>query len=73
LERTNPLPDTIILSDIQIEYYKEVNSIIEPKVFILKKYEDNTDHFSHYSSQYKNIENIISVLGILTYGLYIII
>lgn len=73
LERTNPLPDTIILSDIQIEYYKDVNSIIEPKVFILKKYENNTDHFSHYSSQYKNIENIISVLGILTYGLYIII
>jgi cell division protein FtsX len=73
LERTNPLPDTIILSDIQIEYYKDVNNIIEPKVYILKKYENNTDHFSHYSSQYKNIENIISVLGILTYGLYIII
>jgi hypothetical protein len=67
LERTNPLPNTIILSNIQIEYYKDVNSIIEPKEFILKKYEDNKDHFSHYSSQYKNIENIISVLGILTY------
>lgn len=73
LERTNPLPDTIILSNIQIEYYKQVNSIIEPKMFILKKYQDNADHFSHYSSQYKNIENIISVLWILTYGLYIII
>jgi len=73
LERTNPLPNTIILSNIQIEYYKDVNSIIEPKEFILKKYEDNKDHFSHYSSQYKNIENIISVLGILTYWLYIII
>lgn len=73
LERTNPLPDTIILSDIQIEYYEKVNAIIEPNIYILKKYQDNIDHFSHYTSQYKNIENIISVLWILTYWLYIII
>ena len=73
LERTNPLPDTIILSNIHLEYYEQVNKLIEPKMFILKKYQDNEDHFSHYSSQYKNIENIIGVLGILSYGLYIII
>ena len=73
LERTNPLPDTIILSNIKLEYYKQVNSLIEPKMFILKKYQDNEDHFSNYSSQYQNIENIIWVLGILTYWLYIII
>ena len=73
LERTNPLPDTIILSNIQLDYYKQVNSIIEPKMYILKKYQDDQDHFSYYSSQYKNIENIIGVLWILTYGLYIII
>lgn len=73
LERTNPLPDTIILSNIQIDYYKQVNSIIEPKMYILKKYQDDKDHFSYYSSQYRNIENIISVLWILTYWLYIII
>lgn len=73
LERTNPLPDTIILSNIQLDYYDQVNRLIEPKMFILKKYQDNEDHFSHYSSQYKNIENIIGVLWILSYGLYIII
>ena len=73
LERTNPLPDTIILSNIHLEYYEQVNRLIEPKMFILKKYQDNEDHFSHYSSQYKNIENIIGVLGILSYWLYIII
>ena len=73
LERTNPLPDTIILSNIQIDYYTQVNSLIEPKIYLLKKYQDEQDHFSYYSSQYKNIENIISVLWILTYWLYIII
>jgi cell division transport system permease protein len=73
LERTNPLPDTIILSNIQLDYYEQVNRLIEPKMFILKKYQDNEDHFSHYSSQYENIKNIIWVLWILSYGLYIII
>lgn len=73
LERTNPLPDTIILSNIQIDYYKDINNLVEPKTYILKKYQDDQDHFSYYWSQYKNIENIIGVLWILTYWLYIMI
>lgn len=73
LERTNPLPNTIIISDIQLEYYEKVNEIIEPKMYILSQDKENTEHFSNYTSQYDNIKNIIWVLHILTGWLYIMI
>lgn len=73
LERTNPLPNTIILSNIGLEYYEKVNKIIEPKMYILSQNKENKDYFSNYSSQYENIKNIISVLTLLTTGLYIMI
>ena len=59
LERTNPLPDTIILSDIKLEYYEKVNAIIAPKIYILSQNKENTEYFSNYTSQYNNIKNII--------------
>lgn len=73
LERSNPLPDTIILSNIWINYYEAVNAIIEPKEFLLSTYSDDQTHFSHYASQYENIKSILKILNILTLGLYIII
>lgn len=73
LERSNPLPDTIILSNIWINYYEAVNAIIQPKEFLLSTYSDDQTHFSHYATQYENIKSILSVLNILTLGLYIII
>lgn len=59
LERTNPLPNTIVISDIQLEYYEKVNEIIEPKIYILSQDKENSEHFSNYTSQYENIKNII--------------
>jgi len=73
LERSNPLPDTIILSNIGINYYEAVNNLIQPKSFLLSTYSEDQTHFSHYASQYENIKNILGVLHILTLWLYIII
>lgn len=73
LERSNPLPDTITLSNIWINHYEKVNAIIEPKEFLLSTYSDDQTHFSHYASQYDKINSILKVLSILSLGLYIII
>jgi cell division transport system permease protein len=59
LERTNPLPNTIVLSNIGLDYYEKVNSLIQPKSYILSQNKEDTQHFSNYSSQYDNIKNII--------------
>ncbi|MCP4523579.1 MAG: hypothetical protein GY828_05155 [Candidatus Gracilibacteria bacterium] len=73
LERTNPLPDTVRLSNIQLEYYEKINKIILPNKDMLSENLEEKSHFSHYSSQYKNIQDIISVLDMLSLGLYVII
>ncbi|MCP4522950.1 MAG: hypothetical protein GY828_01895 [Candidatus Gracilibacteria bacterium] len=73
LERTNPLPDTITLSNIQLEYYDKINEIILPNRDILSENLEEETHFSHYTSQYENIQSIISVLNMLSLGLYVII
>ncbi len=73
LERNNPLPDTIVLSEIKLNQYEELNLIIENKIFMFSKEDINQDYFANYSSQYEKITNVISVLDILQLGLYIII
>lgn len=73
LERTNPLPNTIVLSEIKLEKYKQLNNIIESKMFVLSKNEWDVSHFSDYTAQYKKIVQIINVLNILQIGLYIVI
>lgn len=74
LERTNPLPNTIVLSNIELEEYKDLNNIIEQKMYILSnEEEDESEYFANYSVQYKKIEQIIKVLHILQIGLYVII
>lgn len=73
LERTNPLPDTIVLSEIGLEQFEQLNAVVENKIFVLST--DDTDqwHFSNYSTQYKKIEQVIWILNILELWLYIII
>lgn len=73
LERTNPLPDTIVLSEIGLAQFETLNRIIENKLFVLSN--DNSDkwHFSNYTTQYKKIEQVTWVLNILELWLYIII
>jgi len=79
LERQNPLPETIELSNIPIDSWWEVNSIIESKIFLFSK-EKNDDlesttkkNFAEYSTQYKKIENVTKYLVILRIALYIMI
>lgn len=73
LERNNPLPETIVLSDIRLDQYAQLNTIIESKLFILSKDDADKEYFANYTSQYKKITNIINVLDILQFGLYVII
>ena len=73
LERSNPLPDTIVLSNIRLDQYTELNTIIENKLFVLSKEDADKEYFANYTSQYKKITNIINVLDILQMGLYVII
>ena len=73
LERTNPLPDTIILSNIRLEEYDKLNTVVENKMFLLSKNEIDKEHFSNYTTQYKKIKQVILVLDMLQFWLYIII
>ncbi len=87
LEKTNPLPATIELSNINIQDYDAINREIQQRIFVLE--EGNPlnngektsvvgakkwdEHFSNYTSQYDNIMQVISVLTTLQWVLYIII
>ncbi|MDP2396511.1 MAG: hypothetical protein Q8S84_06365 [bacterium] len=65
LERNNPLPDTIVLSNIELNQYSSLNMIIENKMFILSKSSSDREYFANYTSQYNKITNIINILDIL--------
>ena len=73
LERTNPLPETITLSNVDITEYDWLNKIIENKLFILSKNELEKDHFSNYTTQYEKITWVIKVLKAGQIWLYVII
>jgi len=73
LERSNPLPETIVLSNIRLDQYVRLNSVIKNKDFMFSKDEVDKEYFANYSSQYNKITNIIHILDILQFGLYIII
>ena len=78
LERQNPLPETISISEIPLKSYEKLNSIIESKLFVLaENIDDETlrddESFSTYTGQFERINKVTSVLQILQIGLYIII
>lgn len=73
LERTNPLPDTIVLSDIPLSEYEVINNLVESKIFLFSQNEQDDNYFANYNAQYEKIRSIISVLGILQFGLYVVI
>ncbi|MCH2188615.1 hypothetical protein MK079_02195 [Candidatus Gracilibacteria bacterium] len=73
VERTNPLPDTILLNNIDLQDYDNINQIIESKLYLLISNDVDQEYFANYTTQYKKIQNIIGVLHILQIGLYIII
>lgn len=73
LERNNPLPDTIVLSNIWISEYKSINSLVESRLYLLVNDENQKDYFANYTTQYKKIEDVTSVLDVLQFWLNIII
>lgn len=73
LERSNPLPDTIVLSNIGISEYKKINALIESRLYLLVNDESQDDYFANYTTQYKKIEDVTSVLEVLKFWLNIII
>ncbi|MDD2871479.1 MAG: FtsX-like permease family protein [Candidatus Gracilibacteria bacterium] len=73
LERSNPLPDTIVISNVKLDQYTELNRVIENKMFVLSKEKADREYFANYTSQYEKIVNIIRILDILQIGLYVII
>ena len=74
LERSNPLPDTITLANINLKEYENLNYIIENKLFLLSNAkQDDTDYLSNYTSQYERITSVISTLNALQIWLYVII
>jgi len=74
LERQNPLPETITLTNIDLTQFEKLNYLIEGRSYILSEsQEGEKDRFSSYASQYERITNITIILNILQVGLYIII
>ena len=73
LERNNPLPETIVLSNIMLDQYKVLNRVIENKLFLLANDNEDKDYFANYTSQYERITHIIKVLDVLEIWLYWII
>ncbi|MDD2908062.1 MAG: hypothetical protein PHH98_05475 [Candidatus Gracilibacteria bacterium] len=73
LERNNPLPDTIVLSNIGISEYKKINELVESRLYLLVNDQDQKDYFANYTTQYKKIEDVTSILDVLQFGLNIII
>jgi hypothetical protein len=65
LERSNPLPDTIVLSNIAITDYKRVNGLVESRMYLLANDETQEDYFANYTTQYKKIEDVTSILEVL--------
>lgn len=78
LERSNPLPNTIIISNIPLSQYSNLNYIIESKLYLFWEdwaigSENKNSQISTYKSQYERIETVISVLQTLWLWLYVII
>jgi len=67
LERNNPLPDTIVLSNIWISEYKNINALVESRLYLLVNDSSQKDYFANYNTQYKKIEDVTSVLDILQF------
>ena len=60
LENDNPLPETIVLSNIEIEDYEKVNKVVENQFSILLNNDIDKDYFANYKTQFKRISQVIS-------------
>ncbi|MDD3646385.1 MAG: hypothetical protein PHH06_03175 [Candidatus Gracilibacteria bacterium] len=78
LERSNPLPNTIIISSIPLREYSNLNYLIESKLYLFGEDladtgENKNSQIATYKAQYERINKVISVLQTLGLGLYVII
>jgi len=77
LEQNNPLPNTILIKNIPLWVYDELNNVIVKKIYLFSDWKDlkktNIDDFSDYRSQFKRISKTIWILKTLQFALYIII
>jgi len=77
LEKNNPLPNTILISNIPLNVYNKLNNIIENKIYLFTDTKNtsnsNIDKIADYKSQFKRINKTIQVLKTLQVWLYIII
>lgn len=73
LERKNPLPDTIVVSNISLSDYDNVNSKIESRLYLFSNDEAEQQSFADYSQQYKKITDVTSNLFLLQMWLYAVI
>jgi cell division protein FtsX len=75
LEDENPLPNTILISNIWLNEYVLLNDNIEKKIYMLDNWNklEQKENFTDYKAQYKRIIKVIAVLNILRVGLYVII
>lgn len=75
LENENPLPNTILISNIGLNEYVLLNDNIEKKIYMLDNWNklEQKENFTDYKAQYKRIIKVIAVLNILRVWLYVII
>ncbi len=77
LEQNNPLPNTILISDIPLNVYNKLNNTIENKLYLFTDTKNtassNIDKIADYKNQFKRINKTIQVLKTLQVWLYIII
>lgn len=75
LEKENPLPNTIIVSNVALDEYTILNWNIWKKLYLLDNWSkwDKNQNFADYKAQYERIEKVISILDALRLGLYVII
>ncbi|MFA5917326.1 MAG: hypothetical protein WC850_03790 [Candidatus Gracilibacteria bacterium] len=75
LEDVNPLPNTIVISNVGLNDYVSLNDNIEKKIYMLDNgdKQEKKENFTDYKAQYKRIIKVITVLNILRVGLYVII
>ncbi len=77
LEQNNPLPNTILVSDIPLNVYNKLNNTIENKLYLFtdtkNTTDSNIDKIADYKNQFKRINKTIQVLKTLQVWLYIII
>lgn len=71
IKTQNPLPATINISNVHMDYYEKLNIIIEWKYGVLTDFKTNSTY--DYRIQYERILKIISILKTLKLALYIII